>query len=88
MAEQQGIKVCHRLREFSQVPVIILAAKYDEDDVVISLDASADDFITKPFGMGEFMARFKASIPESSFTTIVFAVKPTLEWGRELAAER
>ena len=67
MAEQRGIKVCHRLREFSQMPVIILAAKYDEDDVVISLDASADDFITKPFGMGEFVARGKAVLHRSDF---------------------
>lgn len=65
--EQQGIRVCRRLREFSRVPVIILVAKYDEDDVVHSLDAGADDFITKPFGMGEFVARVKAVLRRSDF---------------------
>jgi len=65
--EQQGIRVCRRLREFSQVPIIILVGKYDEDDVVHSLDAGADDFITKPFGMGEFVARVKAVLRRSDF---------------------
>ncbi len=52
-----GIELCRRLRKFSRVPVIILAAKYDEHDIVRGLEAGADDFITKPVGMVEFVAR-------------------------------
>ena len=65
--EQQGIEVCRRLREFSHVPVIILAAKYDEDDIMRSLEVGADDFITKPVGMVEFVARVKCVLNRSRF---------------------
>lgn len=62
-----GIEVCRRLREFSHVPVIILAAKYDEHDIVCGLEAGADDFVTKPVGMFEFVARVKAVLRCSRF---------------------
>lgn len=65
--EQQGIEVCRRLREFSDVPVIILAAKYNEQDIVCGLEAGADEFITKPFGIIEFMTRVKAVLRRHGF---------------------
>lgn len=59
-AEQRSIEVCHRLRKFSNVPVIIVAAKYEDHDVTRAFDAGADDFITKPVSMSGFVARVKA----------------------------
>ena len=55
-----GFEVCRRLREFSTVPIIILTAKGEEVDKVKGLDAGADDYLTKPFGVPELLARIKA----------------------------
>ncbi len=57
-----GIEVVRRLREWSKVPVIILSVKEQEEDKVSALDAGADDYVTKPFGMGELLARIRAAL--------------------------
>lgn len=58
--EQQSIQVCHRLREFSSIPVIIVAAKYETHSRLHALGAGADDFITKPVNMTDFLACVKS----------------------------
>jgi two-component system, OmpR family, KDP operon response regulator KdpE len=60
MPKIDGFEVCRRLREWSQVPIIMLSARGDEDDKVKCLDLGADDYITKPFGKDELVARVKA----------------------------
>ena len=55
-----GFEVCRRLREWSQVPIIMLSANSDETDKVKCLNLGADDYITKPFGLNELTARVKA----------------------------
>ncbi|HUT96997.1 MAG TPA: response regulator transcription factor [Dehalococcoidales bacterium] len=60
MPEMDGLEVCRRLREWSQLPVIMLSALDDESDKVQCLDLGADDYITKPFGKEEFIARVRA----------------------------
>jgi len=55
-----GFEVCRRLREWSQIPIIMLSAKGDVEDKVRCLNLGADDYITKPFGVEELMARIKA----------------------------
>ena len=55
-----GYQVCQRLREFSSVPVIMLTAKALESDLLRGFDAGADDYITKPFGAKELIARVRA----------------------------
>ncbi len=60
MPEMDGLEVCRRLREWSQIPVIMLSARADESDKVQCLDLGADDYITKPFGKNEFIARVRA----------------------------
>ncbi|MSO41398.1 MAG: response regulator transcription factor [Solirubrobacterales bacterium] len=57
-----GIEVCRRLRTRSQVPIIMLTAKGDEIDKVVSLEMGADDYITKPFSVREFRSRVKAAL--------------------------
>ena len=60
MPKMDGFEVCHRLREWSQIPIIMLSARGDESDKVKCLDLGADDYITKPFGAGELIARVRA----------------------------
>jgi two-component system, OmpR family, KDP operon response regulator KdpE len=60
MPEMTGLEVCRRVREFSAVPIIVLSAKGAESDKVAALDAGADDYVTKPFGMEELLARVRA----------------------------
>lgn len=60
MPEIDGWEVCKEIREFSDVPVIMLTARSDKPDLVKGLDTGADDYITKPFDEGELVARVKA----------------------------
>lgn len=55
-----GFAVCRRIREFSEAPIIMLTAKAGEEDKVKGLDAGADDYLTKPFGPAELLARIRA----------------------------
>lgn len=59
-SEPNGLDVCRRLREWSQVPIIILSVRGDEKTKVEALDAGADDYLTKPFSMEELRARMQA----------------------------
>lgn len=69
MPNMNGLKLCQRLREISSVPVIVLSVKGDEATKVEALDAGADDYVTKPFGMGELLARVRAALRRSPETT-------------------
>jgi DNA-binding response OmpR family regulator len=60
MPKMNGFEVCRQVREWSQVPIIILSARGGEMDKVKCLEMGADDYITKPFGVDELMARVKA----------------------------
>ncbi|MDO3411596.1 response regulator [Saccharibacillus sp. CPCC 101409] len=57
-----GMEVLGRIREWSGVPVIVLTAKDREEDKIAALDAGADDYVTKPFGMGELVARIRVAL--------------------------
>ncbi len=57
-----GLEVCHRLRTWSDVPIIVLSATHAEDRKVAALDGGADDYVTKPFGMAELEARIRAAL--------------------------
>src|ERR1700733_3812951 len=61
LPDLDGLEVCRRIREFSEVPVIVLSAYGDERRKVEALDGGADDFITKPFGMAELEARMRVA---------------------------
>jgi DNA-binding response OmpR family regulator len=62
MPEINGYDLCQRIREFSQVPVIMLTAKDSEQDMIEGLDVGADDYVTKPFLARELLARIRASL--------------------------
>jgi two-component system KDP operon response regulator KdpE len=63
-----GLEVCRRIREFSDVPLVVLSAYGDERRKVEALDGGADDFITKPFGMAELEARLRVAIRHATST--------------------
>ncbi len=65
MPNMNGLKLCQRLREISTVPIIVLSVKGDEATKIEALDAGADDYLTKPFGMGELVARVRATLRRS-----------------------
>ena len=62
MPKMDGNEVCKKVREKSNVPIIMLTARADEVDKVIGLELGADDYVTKPFGTRELMARVKAHL--------------------------
>lgn len=61
-----GIEVIYGLRGWSAVPILVLSARDGEGDKIAALDAGADDYISKPFGMGELLARLRAALRRSS----------------------
>jgi two-component system, OmpR family, KDP operon response regulator KdpE len=61
LPDMDGVDVLRRVRETSNVPVVVLSARQDSDDKIEALDAGADDYVTKPFGMDEFLARVRAA---------------------------
>ncbi len=62
LPDMDGYTVCQRIRESSEVPVIIFTAKGDEEEKIWGLDAGADDFVSKPASMGELSARIRAAL--------------------------
>ncbi|MFI5273754.1 MAG: response regulator transcription factor [Ktedonobacterales bacterium] len=68
MPRMDGLEVCKRIRERSTVPIIALTALDAEHDKVAALDLGADDYLTKPFGVEELLARVRASLRRTNWT--------------------
>ena len=62
LPDLDGMEVCRRIRQWSDVPIIVLSADGTEDRKIASLDGGADDYMTKPFGMGELEARIRVAL--------------------------
>jgi len=62
MPEMDGLELCRRLREISSVPILVLSARGDEKTKVAALDLGADDYVTKPFGIEELLARVRVGL--------------------------
>ncbi|MED1469206.1 response regulator [Bacillus salipaludis] len=73
-----GMEVLHRIREWTQIPIIVLTAKDREEDKITALDSGADDYVTKPFGMGELVARIRVALRHSAKSQD----EPILDFGR------
>jgi len=65
LPDMDGVEVLRRLREWTQVPIIILSVRDREDEKVSALDSGADDYVTKPFGIGELLARMRVALRKS-----------------------
>ena len=70
MPKVDGVEVCRRIREWSDIPIIILSARGDENDKVKCLELGADDYLTKPFGIAELMARINTAFRHRGDTTV------------------
>jgi two-component system, OmpR family, KDP operon response regulator KdpE len=57
-----GLEVCRQIREWSQLPIIVISVREDEHDKIAALDIGADDYITKPFSIDELLARMRANL--------------------------
>jgi two-component system KDP operon response regulator KdpE len=65
LPDLDGVEVIRRIREWSQVPIIVLSVREREDDKVQALDAGADDYLAKPFGVAELLARIRVALRRS-----------------------
>lgn len=65
LPDMDGLEVTQMVREWSNVPIIVVSAKGEEDNKVQALDSGANDYLTKPFGSGEFMARVRVALRSS-----------------------
>jgi two-component system KDP operon response regulator KdpE len=66
LPDMDGAEVTRRLREWTQIPIIVISVREREDDKIAALDAGADDYLTKPFGIGELMARIRVAVRRSA----------------------
>ena len=82
-----GVEVIQGLRGWSQVPVIVLSVRESESDKVAALDAGADDYVTKPFGMDELLARLRAALRRAT-PSDEEAVVGTDDFSIDLASKR
>jgi two-component system KDP operon response regulator KdpE len=87
LPDLDGINIVESLRGWSTAPIIVLSARHDETAKINALDAGADDYVTKPFGMGELLARIRAALRRAApadeqpvITTAAFTI--------DLAAKR
>jgi two-component system KDP operon response regulator KdpE len=81
MPDMGGLELCRRLRALSHVPIIVLSVKSDERVKVEALDAGADDYVTKPFGMDELLARVRAALRRALTPVEKKAASTVLESG-------
>jgi len=87
LPDMHGVTVVEGLRGWSTAPIIVLSARHSEADKVDALDAGADDYVTKPFGMNELLARMRAALRRSSPTPDATVVT-TDAFTVDLAAKR
>jgi two-component system KDP operon response regulator KdpE len=66
LPDGRGVEVCEEVRQWSQLPIVVLSAVGDEREKVRALDAGADDYVTKPFGTDELLARLRAVLRRSA----------------------
>jgi two-component system, OmpR family, KDP operon response regulator KdpE len=86
-----GYAVCRRIREFSDVPIIMLTAKAQDTDILTGFDAGADDYLTKPFNAKELVARARAVLrrtqrPEEALTSVTTCGRLTIDFARHSVA--
>ncbi len=74
MPNMGGLELCRKLREFSQIPIIVLSVRGEEHTKVEALDAGADDYVTKPFGIDELLARVRALLRRASAESVTSTI--------------
>lgn len=79
LPDMDGIQMCARIREWTQIPIIVLSVRDSEKDKVAALDQGADDYLTKPFGIEELLARIRVALRH--FTQIQGSKEPIIKAG-------
>ena len=93
MPRMDGIEACRRIREWTNIPIIILSVRGDEKDKVRALDEGADDYVTKPFGVEELLARIRVALrrstaPTAATTPVFTAGALEVDFSRRLVRRR
>ena len=88
MPRLDGLEACGKIREFSDVPIIMLTAKADDMDKLLGFEHGADDYLTKPFNILELKARIKALLRRSRAAGLVSAALLIQETSAQTAAQR
>lgn len=88
LPDLDGVEVIVGIRGWSRVPIIVLSARDSQQEKVRALDAGADDYVTKPFGMEEFLARIRAALRRSEHAEPESAVITTPAFSLDLLAKR
>lgn len=88
LPDLDGIEVITRLRGWTPVPVVVLSARTETPDKIRALDAGADDYVTKPFPMGELLARLRVAIRHASTLAMGTAVLDTASFSVDLMAKK
>src|SRR6516225_12299005 len=86
MPHMDGIELCRRIRSMSNVPIIVLSVKGEEKTKVEALDSGADDYVTKPFGIDELLARVRATLRRQPETDADTQILTTGEFRIDLSA--
>ena len=91
LPDLDGVAVLTQLRSFTRVPIVVLSARHESDDKVEALDLGADDYVTKPFGMEELLARLRAALRHSALDLpperqVVETATLHLDLGEQIAA--
>ncbi|HZU87421.1 MAG TPA: response regulator transcription factor [Anaerolineaceae bacterium] len=89
LPDMDGIQVCEQIREWSRVPIIVLSVRDNEKDKVAALDKGADDYLTKPFGIEELLARIRVALRHSEQTlgnkkSVIKAGSVTIDLARHI----
>ena len=84
LPEVSGLEICKTIRKSSNVPIIMLTAKDDENDKITGLEMGADDYITKPFSVKELIGRVKAVLRRTKNSELLYAIDEDLNFAKEI----
>ena len=84
LPEVSGLEICKAIRKSSNVPIIMLTAKDDENDKISGLEMGADDYITKPFSVKELISRVKAVLRRTKNSELLRGVDEDLNFAKEI----